>query len=166
MGITYLFVAAATYYGASLVQVIFHRLFGHQRWIGALFETHVHGHHAQYAWPTLQTERWIPTERHIIWYYSIPFALVACAVYWLCAADLFAVHLAALFFSIWWHIYLHRQYHVRASWLSRFVWFRHKRQLHLLHHRRSNKNYAIVEFFWDRVLGTHLEWRKRVSRRG
>lgn len=37
---------------------------------------------------------------------------------------------------------------------ARFAWFRRKRELHLRHHVRQDANYAIVAFFWDRLLGT------------
>src|ERR1700739_262905 len=65
-------VGVVTYYGASLIQTIFHRFFGHSHRMGKLYQVHVGGHHAQYA-PQLLSDRWIRTEQHITWYYAIPF---------------------------------------------------------------------------------------------
>jgi sterol desaturase/sphingolipid hydroxylase (fatty acid hydroxylase superfamily) len=64
-------------------------------------------------------------------------------------------YLAGLAFSIGLHLVLHCQYHIRGSILERFAWFRRKRALHFIHHRRVPSNYAIVEDWIDRVLGTY-----------
>ena len=40
-------VGVGTYYGASLVQTLFHHIFGHTRRIGKLYDVHVRGHHPQ-----------------------------------------------------------------------------------------------------------------------
>src|SRR6266852_3135879 len=65
----YLLIGVVTYYGSSLVQTLFHRIFGHARRIPKLHDVHVSGHHAQYA-QQLLSDRWIPTEQHITWYYA------------------------------------------------------------------------------------------------
>ncbi len=46
-------------------------------------------------------------------------------------------------------------YHVAGSWLGRFAWFRRKQQLHFLHHRHADCNFAVVDNFWDWLLGTY-----------
>ena len=42
-----------TYYLASLVQVMFHRLIGHAPRIARLYDVHVRGHHAQWRSPPM-----------------------------------------------------------------------------------------------------------------
>src|SRR6266550_6400376 len=64
-----------TYYLGSFIQTLFHRIFGHTRRIEAIYDTHVCGHHANYQ-AKLLTEQWVPSERHVMWYYAIPFAPV------------------------------------------------------------------------------------------
>jgi hypothetical protein len=95
----YFSTAIATYYAASFVQTLFHRVFGHTRRIKKVFEVHVGGHHAQYSRDML-SDRWIPTEQHITWYYAIPFTPMVLAVFWLLPIDVFAVHVIALAFAI------------------------------------------------------------------
>jgi sterol desaturase/sphingolipid hydroxylase (fatty acid hydroxylase superfamily) len=90
-----------------------------------------------------------------MWYYVIPLAPLTALVAWMLPWPLFILHVAALGFTIWWHLHLHRHYHLNASRWSRFAWFQRKRALHLRHHVHHHGNYAIVEFFWDRVLGTY-----------
>ena len=36
-----------------------------------------------------------------------------------------------------------------------FSWFRRNQELHFVHHRHANSNFAVIHFFWDRVLGTY-----------
>jgi sterol desaturase/sphingolipid hydroxylase (fatty acid hydroxylase superfamily) len=48
-----------------------------------------------------------------------------------------------------------KEYHVEGSWLHRFAWFRRKQELHFVHHRHANSNFAVIHFFWDRILGTY-----------
>ena len=53
------------------------------------------------------------------------------------------------------HVFLDKEYHVEGSRLRRFAWFRRKQKLHFAHHRDVNCNFAVIDFFWDRVLGTY-----------
>lgn len=142
-----------TYYVASLVQTVFHRVIGHVPRIARLYERHVKGHHAQYAREMLSNQ-WILTEQHITGYYAIPFIPIVCAAFCLLPGVYFIVHLFGLAFAMWWHVYLHRQYHVRGCWWERFAWFREKRRLHFVHHQKPQKNFAIVEYSWDLLFGT------------
>jgi sterol desaturase/sphingolipid hydroxylase (fatty acid hydroxylase superfamily) len=48
-----------------------------------------------------------------------------------------------------------KEYHVEGSRLQRFAWFRRKQELHFVHHRHANCNFAVIHFFWDRILGTY-----------
>ena len=53
------------------------------------------------------------------------------------------------------HVYLDKQYHTEASRLARFGWFKRKQQLHFVHHLHANSNFAVIDFFWDRLLRTY-----------
>jgi hypothetical protein len=48
------------------------------------------------------------------------------------------------------------QYHVAGSWLGRVSWFRRNQQLHFIHHRQGNCNFAVIDFFWDRFLSAPI----------
>jgi hypothetical protein len=50
---------------------------------------------------------------------------------------------------------LDKQYHIGGSPLLRFAWFRRKQQLHFVHHTHGNSNFALIDNFWDRLLGTY-----------
>lgn len=144
-----------TYYTTTFVQVVFHRWFGHERRLGEVYDNHIRGHHADYRGEKLMSERYIEAERHVMWYYALPLApLTVAAACWL-PWTLVAAHVATLVATIWWHLHLHRQYHLTNPFWARFAWFRKKRALHLRHHVHHHGNYAIVEFFWDRLLGTY-----------
>ena len=63
-----------------------------------------------------------------------------------------AVASAAPFYA---HVYFDREYHISDSRFGRFAWFRRKQQLHFTHHLHANSNFAVIDFFWDRLLGTY-----------
>jgi hypothetical protein len=59
---------------------------------------------------------------------------------------------AASFYA---HVLFDKEYHVEESRLQRLAWFRRKQELHFVHHRHANSNFAVIHFFWDRILGTY-----------
>jgi sterol desaturase/sphingolipid hydroxylase (fatty acid hydroxylase superfamily) len=69
--------------------------------------------------------------------------------------DLFINQLTAMSISFYVHLYFDKHYHVAGSWLGRFAWFRRKQQLHFLHHRYADCNFAVVDNFWDYLFGTY-----------
>ena len=147
-----------TYYATAVIQTVFHRLFGHAKRYMAVYASHTHGHHGVYRGKALLQEHWIPSERHVLWYFSIPLGILAATVYALTTPVVFITHLAAIAFSVLWHIGLHRQYHLKGSVLERYAWFRRKRALHFVHHLHVRTNYAISEYWLDRLLGTYRGW--------
>ena len=63
-----------------------------------------------------------------------------------------AVACAASFYA---HVFFDKEYHSKKSRLQRFAWFRRKQELHFIHHRHADNNFAVIHFFWDRLLGTY-----------
>ncbi|MGH8461838.1 MAG: sterol desaturase family protein [Stenotrophobium sp.] len=51
------------------------------------------------------------------------------------------------------HSYVHLQFHLGCSRLSRYAWFRRAQATHDIHHDRD-VNFMVADHFWDRVLGT------------
>lgn len=149
--------AFAGYLSAAVTQTVFHRLFGHRRRIRPIFEVHMRGHHARYPPGRLRSDKWIDSEQHVMWWYALPLAPLVGVIGWLAPAWATAAFSAGLGFAIWWHIYIHKHYHLRQSWWRRFAWFRTKRRLHFVHHRSVRRNYAIVEYWIDRLMGTYRE---------
>jgi sterol desaturase/sphingolipid hydroxylase (fatty acid hydroxylase superfamily) len=88
-------------------------------------------------------------------FFLMPIAAIVSLSYLFLRLDLLVVQLAAMSLSFCGHYYIDNQYHVAGSWLGRFSWFRRKQQLHFIHHRHGNCNFAVVDFFWDRLLGTY-----------
>ena len=88
-------------------------------------------------------------------YFLIPVILVAGGMFLVLPFDLFLAMTAASAASFYAHVYLDKEYHVKRSSLVRFAWFRRKQQLHFVHHLHANSNFAVIDFFWDRVLGTY-----------
>ena len=88
-------------------------------------------------------------------YFLIPTILVVGGMFLLLRFDLFLVVIAASAASFSAHVYLDKQYHAERSSLARFAWFKRKQQLHFVHHLHANSNFAVIDSFWDRLLGTY-----------
>lgn len=145
----------ATHLMVSLVQTVMHRRLGHARVGGRLFRNHMRFHHRYYARGHLVSAVYRGEDGNNTPFFLVPAALVAVAAYLLLPLDLFFVQIATSAASFYVHVLLDREYHVEGSRLSRFRWFQRKQALHFSHHLHPGCNYAVVDFFWDRMFGTY-----------
>jgi sterol desaturase/sphingolipid hydroxylase (fatty acid hydroxylase superfamily) len=152
-----LFVLAAicTHLVVSSSQTLFHYGLGHHRIGGIFFRNHIRFHHKHYAKGHLVSSIYRRNEGNNTPYFLIPTVLVAGAMFLVLPFDLFLVVTAASAASFCAHVFLDKQYHAEGSSLARFAWFRRKQQLHFVHHLHANTNFAVIDFFWDRLLGTY-----------
>jgi sterol desaturase/sphingolipid hydroxylase (fatty acid hydroxylase superfamily) len=139
----------------SLGQTVFHRYLGHRGIGGRFFKNHLYIHHRNYSGNHVISEYYLNEEANNTPFFLIPVTLVISFGYLFLPLDLFIVQLIAMSISFYVHLYFDKHYHVAGSWLGRFAWFRRKQQLHFLHHRHADCNFAVVDNFWDRLLGTY-----------
>lgn len=151
----YFFTATMAHFLMSLGQTLFHRYLGHRRLGGIFFKNHVQFHHARYSGDHVVSFHHGNNEGNNTPFFLIPTVLVVGLSYFVMRLDLFVVQLAAMSLSFYGHVYIDNQYHLAGSWLGRFSWFRRKQQLHFVHHRHANYNFAVIDYFWDRLLGTY-----------
>jgi sterol desaturase/sphingolipid hydroxylase (fatty acid hydroxylase superfamily) len=136
-------------------QTLFHYGLGHHRIGGIFYRNHIRFHHAHYARGHLVCSTHHRNEGNNTPYFLIPASLVSGGMFLVLPFNLFVVVTGASVASFWAHIYLDKKYHAEESCLARFAWFRRKQQLHFVHHLHANSNFAVIDFFWDRVLGTY-----------
>jgi len=129
----------------SLGQTLFHRYLGHRGIGGRFFENHLHIHHRHYSGNHVISEYYLNEEANNTPFFLIPVTLVISLGYLFLPLDLFIVQLTAMSISFYVHLYFDKHYHVAGSWLGRFAWFRRKQQLHFLHHRYADCNFAVVD---------------------
>ena len=147
--------AICTHLVVSSSQTLFHYGLGHHRIGGIFYRNHIRFHHTQYAKGHLVSSTYRGNDGNNTPYFLIPTILVAGAMFLVLPFTLFVVMTAASATSFIAHVYLDKQYHAEGSKLGRFAWFRRKQQLHFVHHLHANSNFAVIDFFWDRVLGTY-----------
>ncbi len=139
----------------SLGQTLFHRYLGHRGIGGRFFRNHLDIHHRHYSGNHVVSEYYLNEEANNTPFFLIPVTLAISLGYLALPLDLFIVQLTAMSISFYVHLYFDKHYHVAGSWLGRFAWFRRKQQLHFLHHRYGDCNFAVVDNFWDWLLGTY-----------
>jgi hypothetical protein len=147
--------AICTHLVMSGGQTLFHYGCGHHRFGGIFFRNHIRFHHTFYAKGHLVSSTYRGDEGNNTPYFLIPTVLAAGGILLVLPFDLFLVVIVASAASFYAHVYLDKEYHVEGSKLARFAWFRRKQQLHFVHHLCANCNFAVIDFFWDRLLGTY-----------
>lgn len=151
----YLMTAVATHFVVSFAQTLMHYKLGHHPMGGKLFHNHINFHHTYYSKDHLVSQTYLGEEGNNTPFFLIPVFLVGAFTYIVLPLDLFVVHVVACAASFYAHVLLDKAYHVDGSRLQRFAWFRRKQELHFVHHRHANCNFAVIHFFWDRSLGTY-----------
>lgn len=147
--------AVGTHLVMSFAQTLMHRTLGHHPAGGKFFHNHIRFHHAYYCKDHLVSATYLGDEGNNTPYFFIPVLLLAASAYLLLPVDIFAVMVIAGTASFYAHVRLDKEYHVAGSWFQRYAWFRRKQELHFTHHRHADCNFAVIDFFWDRVLGTY-----------
>jgi sterol desaturase/sphingolipid hydroxylase (fatty acid hydroxylase superfamily) len=150
-----LMTAVATHLVMSFAQTLMHYKLGHHPIGGKFFRNHINFHHTYYAQDHLVSPTYLGDEGNNTPFFFIPVFLVGACTYLLLPLDLFMVQVVACAASFYAHVFFDKEYHVEGSRLQRFAWFRRKQELHFVHHRHANSNFAVIHFFWDRILGTY-----------
>ena len=112
-------------------------------------------HHAHYSGDHVVSRYYLDNGDNNTLYFIAPVAVVISLSYLFLRLDLLMVQLAAMALSFYGHVYVDKQFHVAGSWLGHSPWFRRKQQLHFVHHRHADCNFAVIDYFWDRLLRTY-----------
>ncbi len=147
--------AVATHLVMSFSQTVMHYQLGHRRLGGKFFLNHINFHHTYYSKDHLVSGRYMAEEGNNTPYFLIPVFMVGAGAYFVLPLDFFVVVSAACAASFYAHVFFDKEYHVEGSWLTRFAWFRHMQELHFVHHRHAGTNFAVIDYYWDRLLGTY-----------
>jgi sterol desaturase/sphingolipid hydroxylase (fatty acid hydroxylase superfamily) len=139
----------------SLGQTLFHRYLGHTRLGGRFFRNHIQFHHGHYSGDHVVSIGYLDNGDHNTAIFLLPVVLIIAISYFLLRLDLFVIQATVMSLSFCGHYYLDNQYHATESWLGRFSWFQRKQRLHFVHHGYANCNFAVIDYFWDRLLGTY-----------
>jgi Fatty acid hydroxylase len=147
--------AVATHLVMSFAQTLMHYKLGHHPMGGKFFRNHINFHHVHYCKDHLVSRTYLGDEGNNTPFFFIPVLLVGACTYLVLPVDLFLAQLVACAASFYAHVFFDKEYHIEGSRLQRFAWFRRKQELHFVHHRHANSNFAVIHFFWDRILGTY-----------
>jgi len=147
--------AVCTHLVMSGGQTMLHRWLGHRRMGGVLHRNHIRFHHTYYARGHLASPTYRNEDGNNTPYFLVPTLLTSAVLFFVLPLPVFVVMAVTSAASFYAHVVLDREYHVANSPLQRFAWFRHKQQLHFVHHLHADANFAVIDFVWDRLLGTY-----------
>jgi sterol desaturase/sphingolipid hydroxylase (fatty acid hydroxylase superfamily) len=150
---------------ASFVQTYFHRKLGHGALGGWIHALHVSEHHTIYSGDELETARYRDDEKSLTLVYLLASLLMVPAfmIFPIALAAGFSMGLVLSYFA---HIFLHAQYHLSDALFRNQAWFRRLRALHMVHHRHQDRNYAVIDLYWDKLMGTFMCSRSQDCKEG
>ncbi len=151
----FLVTAVGTHLTMSFGQTLIHYKVAHHPMGGKIYRNHLNFHHTHYSDDHLVSGTYLGDEGNTTPYFFIPVLLVGGFAYYLLPLSFFAVVVVACAASFYVHTFFDKEYHSDKSRLQRFGWFRRKQELHFVHHRHADCNFAVIHFFWDRILGTY-----------
>ena len=151
----FLLTAVATHLIMSFGQTLIHYKVAHHPMGGKFFRNHNNFHHTHYSDAHLVSRTYLGDEGNTTPYFFIPVFLAGVCAYLVLPVDLFMVLVVACAASFYAHVFFDKEYHSERSQLQQFAWFRRKQELHFVHHRHADSNFAVIHFFWDRILGTY-----------
>lgn len=144
----------------SFVQTALHRLFGHGHagdgFLAAhIGSSHIDGHHTIYSRGRLVQPEYSDEDKSITILYVLP-AFMAVAPAFMVFPLAFAWGFTTgIVLSYALHVFLHAQYHLSDALFRDQKWFRTLRMLHMVHHRQQDRNYAVIDLYWDKLMGTY-----------
>ena len=147
--------AICTHLVVSSSQTLFHYGLGHHRIGGIFYRNHIKFHHAYYAKGHLVSSTYRGDEGNNTPYFLIPTVLAASGMFLVLPFNLFVVMAAASVASFYAHVYLDKDitWKDRTSRASLGSGENNSFTLSTICTRDSN--FAVIDFFWDRVLGTY-----------
>ncbi|MGB7172083.1 MAG: sterol desaturase family protein [Candidatus Acidiferrales bacterium] len=151
----FLVTAVGTHLVISFGQTLIHYKVAYDPRGGKIFRNHINFHHTHYCDDHLVSGTYLGDEGNTTPNFFIPVFLVGGCVYWVLPLHLFVVMAVACAASFYAHTFFDKEYHSEKSRLHPFAWFRRKQELHFVHHRHADSNFAVIHFFWDRILGTY-----------
>ena len=143
-----------THLMVSFSQTFLHYKLAHRPLGGKLFRNHINFHHSYYAKDHLVSASYIGKDVNNTPFFFLPVLIVGVFSYFALPFEFFVVQVIACAASFYAHVFFDKEYHIENSHLRRFAWFRRKQELHFVHHRHADSNFAVLDFFWDRLLGT------------
>ena len=145
-----------TYYFFNFAEYILHKISHNRNYGGLIYRWH-HKHHIIEFPPHKLTKDVYPDSPKYENIYA--YFLIA---WWIALYNIVSLYYFKIIF-IETLIYamcidrLHTYYHLNNSPLEKYEWFRKKKELHLLHHKKTHHNFNLVDFTTDKLLETYHE---------
>ena len=146
--------AIGTHLVISFGQTFLHARLAHNSFGRQFYRNHINFHHTYYSRNHLVSDSYRSTEGNNTPYFLIPVLLEGACAYFLLPFDLFVVQVIASAASFYAHVFFDKEYHREKPRLQKLAWLRRRQELHFVHHNHADSNFAVIDFFWDRILGT------------
>jgi len=148
-----IFLFINTYYFINLGEYILHKI-SHNKNFGFLYKWHHYHHVIEFPYYQLTTDIYPQTNKleNIYIYFIILWWIV---MYYILEFYYFNILFIESLIYVIWIDKMHESYHLNNSIFEKFEWFRKKKELHLLHHKKTFLNLNLFDFTSDKLLKTY-----------
>ena len=149
----------AIYVVTQSVGYLVHRIL-HASWAGPMYRSHYTHHNVLYPPDDYFSDsyREPPSEDGQAKYYAIPAVILLSLIFYFAPLVWALVAVVEMSLIAWLNDAMHKWFHIKGHWMSRFKWFTNLRGLHWVHHVRQDTNYGIFSFINDRLVGTFCRY--------
>jgi len=151
----YIIISVPIYYFCNLSEYVLHKL-SHNKNIKFLYKPHHHHHITEF--PPNKLINNDHKARNIIYNEYLQICILIWIIsYNLLQSDIFSILLIESFIYIYMCNLLHDSYHKDNTFFENFEWFKHKKQLHLIHHKKTYNNFNLFDNSCDKLINTYIK---------
>lgn len=134
----------------------------HYKISGPLYRWHKR-HHKDYPVTKLETDTYTDSTGNLENWYLWTIVGSSLIIYSVSSTRTFTIYSIELFLYVNLVDYLHKQFHLKRSWLLRYTWFQKLKQLHLLHHINQGTNFSFLNHSYDKLSNTYFSDKERFN---
>ena len=158
----YFIIFVLNFFILTLLGWIFHWII-HQKWAGKAYKMHYNHHFLQYSTDRFVSDKYRnPGKDNSVVIFGIMFAPIILTVLILTIfrtiplsfGIMTLIEMTVIAFL---NDNLHDSFHLTNSFWHKFWFFPRLKRLHFQHHKNTQTNFSIFNFFWDKVFGTYRE---------
>jgi sterol desaturase/sphingolipid hydroxylase (fatty acid hydroxylase superfamily) len=140
----------------NLIEYSFHRIAHVTHKYNFVYIAHKK-HHQHYPPSDLLSKQYRTSGEGIV-AFSVPSLFVLIFMYFsIIPLETFKILMCEFIFLTILSDFIHTQLHIEGSYLEKYDWFNEIRRLHLIHHKKFNKNLSFggLSYIPDKLIGTY-----------
>lgn len=153
----YIGLSLITHFVYNSIEYLFHKIGHYKHNYNYIYKLHIIHHKKYYPVHSLQSDTYRHNNEGSIAYIP-PFSILIYLFYHGLPFTYFIFFSIQIGITIFINNYIHKNVHLKETWLDKYEWFLEIRHLHLTHHKKLYSNYSFgYDYTIDKLANTYLE---------